>query len=42
MAITVVGVLLERIVFYLLHNSPSVNSMIAAQDVMLFLEATPA
>lgn len=37
--LAVIGVVLERVVFYPLRHAPPVNAMIAALGVMLFLEA---
>ncbi|HEX7282657.1 MAG TPA: branched-chain amino acid ABC transporter permease, partial [Vicinamibacterales bacterium] len=38
-AVAILGVLLERLVFRPLRNAPHLNSMIAALGMMLFLEA---
>jgi branched-chain amino acid transport system permease protein len=39
-AVAIIGIALERLVFRPLRNAPHLNSMIAALGVMLFLEAT--
>jgi branched-chain amino acid transport system permease protein len=40
LALVIIGIVLERVVFNPLRDAPHINAMIAAVGVMLFLEAT--